>query len=99
MERTGAFIFAPYHGTPLRDLAVKKGYIKDPDSICDITKPEESMLDQPQFPRAEVLGQAKTFGLYQVVPKSEWHWVQVAESETNEGKKIFDQFVEKYLGD
>ena len=29
VERTGAFIFAPYHGTALRDLAVEKGYIKD----------------------------------------------------------------------
>ena len=29
VERTGAFIFAPYHGTPLRELAIKKGYIKN----------------------------------------------------------------------
>ena len=53
-ERTGAFIFAPYHGTELRDIAVKKGYIKNPDSICDITRPEDSMLDQPQLPRKEL---------------------------------------------
>ena len=33
IDATGAFIFAPYHGTQLRDLAVKKGYIKNPNTI------------------------------------------------------------------
>ena len=77
---------------------MRKGYYDD-SLICEIDNPESSMLDQPQFPRAAVLGQAKTFGLYQVVPKSEWNWVQVAENETKEGKKIFNQLVAQYLGD
>ena len=88
MERTGAFIFAPYHGTPLRDLAIKKGYIKDADSICDITKPEDSMLDQPQLSKKELIGLARTFGLYQMLPKSEWKWIKKAEAETNEAIKL-----------
>ena len=88
MERTGAFIFAPYHGTPLRDLAIKKGYIKDVDSICDITKPEESMLDQPQLSRKELIGLARTFGLYQTLPKSEWKWIRKAEAETDKAIKL-----------
>ena len=33
VDATGAFIFAPFHGTPLRDLAIKKGYIKE-ELIC-----------------------------------------------------------------
>ena len=33
MEATGSFIFAPYHGTELRELAIKKGYIKDEDIV------------------------------------------------------------------
>ena len=98
VEQTGSFVFAPFHGTELRNIAVRKGYYDD-SLICEIDNPESSMLDQPQFPRAEVLGLAKTFGLYQVVPKSEWHWVQAAENETKEGKKIFDQLVAQYLGD
>lgn len=93
MERTGAFIFAPYHGTPLRDLAVKKGYIKDPDSICDITKPEESMLDQPQLPKGELTGLARTFGLYQMLPKSEWKWIKKAEADTEEAIKLRSELI------
>ena len=84
VTRVGAYIFAPFHGTELRELAIKKGYIKNPDSICDITKPEESMLDQPQLPRQELIGLAKTAGLYQVLPKSEWKLIRKAEGS---GKK------------
>ena len=84
VTRVGAYIFAPFHGTELRELAIKKGYIKNPDSICDITKPEESMLDQPQLPRQELIGLAKTAGLYQVLPKSDWKLIREAEGS---GKK------------
>ena len=95
-ERTGAFIFAPYHGTPLRDIAVKKKYIKDPDSICDITKPEDSMLDQPQLPRQELIGLASTFGCYQTLPKSKWKWIKKAEPDTDEAKKLRVDLLKEY---
>lgn len=96
VEKTGAFIFAPYHGTPLRDLAVKKGYIKDPDSICDITKPEDSMLDQPQLPKDELIGLARTFGLYQTLPKSKWKYIEKAESNSPESVKLREQLRKDY---
>ena len=96
VERTGAFIFAPYHGTPLRDIAIKKGYITNPDTICDITKPEESMLDQPQLPKQELIGLAKTFGLYQTLPKSEWKWVKKAENNTNDANKLYSKLIKDY---
>jgi len=95
-ERTGAFIFAPYHGTPLRKLAIKKGYIKNPDSVCDITKPEESMLDQPQLPRQELIGLAKTVGLYQVLPESEWKFIEKAEGNGKEAIELRTQLRKEY---
>ena len=96
VEKTGAFIFAPYHGTPLRDLAVKKGYIKDPDSICDITRPEDSMLDQPQLPKNELIGLARTFGLYQTLPKSKWKYIEQAETDSPESIKLREQLRKDY---
>ena len=84
VEKTGAFIFAPYHGTPLRDLAIEKGYIKDADSICDITRPEDSMLDQPQLPKEELVGLARTFGLYQTLPESQSKYIKDAEGNTKD---------------
>ena len=34
IDATGAFVFAPYHGTPLRELAIKRIYNKGCDSVC-----------------------------------------------------------------
>ena len=96
IDATGAYVFAPYHGTELRDIAVKKGYIKNPDSICDITRPEDSMLDQPQLPRKELIGLASTFGLYQTLPKSKWKWVKKAEEDTEEAKKLRIDLLKDY---
>ena len=46
IDATGAFIFAPYHGTPLRTLAIEKGYIKE-DEICSLSNTSASMLNMP----------------------------------------------------
>ena len=46
IEATGAFIFAPYHGTPLRELAIQKGYIKE-EEIASISNTTHSMLNMP----------------------------------------------------
>ena len=96
VEKTGAFIFAPYHGTPLRTLAVQKGYIKDPDSICDITRPEDSMLDQPQLPKGELIGLARTFGLYQTLPKSKWKYIKDAESDSPKAVELREKLRQDY---
>ena len=96
VEQTGAFIFAPFHGTELRDIAVEKGYY-DPNLICDIEDPDSSMLDQTNFPKPEVIGLSKTFGLYQKVPKSEWKWIEKAEKDTKKGRKIFEQLQHDYI--
>lgn len=95
IEKTGAFIFAPYHGTPLRDIAVQKGYLP-PDTVCDIRNPQLSMLDQPQLPRSEVIGLARTFGLYQTLPRSEWKWIEKAEHDTTEGRELFERLQREY---
>jgi len=95
IEKTGAFIFAPYHGTPLREIAVKNGYL-DPNTVCDIQRPTESMLDQPQLPREEVIGLARTFGLYQSLPKSEWKWIEKAEKDAPEGRELLEKLHEEY---
>lgn len=94
-EHTGCFVFAPYHGTELRRISEEKGYI-DPDSIGNMTDRTTSMIDQPQLPRQAVIGLAKTFGLYEVVPKSEWKYVKIAEQETAEGDAMLHKLQKEY---
>ena len=95
VEHTGAFIFSPFHGTPLRETAIQKGYL-DADTICDVSDKKTSTLDQPQLRREEVEGLSKTFGLYQTLPKSEWKYIKVAEQESPEGHKMFDSLTKIY---
>jgi anaerobic magnesium-protoporphyrin IX monomethyl ester cyclase len=95
IDTTGCFIFSPLHGTELRTVAVENGYL-DPDTFCDITDPEVSMLDQPQLSRAEVTGIAKTFGLYQEVPTSDWDRVRLAEEDSPAGDAMLDVLYRQY---
>ena len=95
IEKVGAFIFAPYHGTPLRELAVQRGYLPA-DTVCDIQNPRASILDQPQLPREEVIGLARTFGLYQTLPREEWKWIEKAEHDTAEGRDVFERLQREY---
>jgi radical SAM superfamily enzyme YgiQ (UPF0313 family) len=83
-------IFTPYRGTKLRELAVEKGYL-DPDSISTHTT-STSMLKMPQISPQELNGLIKTFNLYVRFPKEEWPRIRLAEADTEEGDKIFEEY-------
>ena len=87
VDATGAFIFAPFHGTPLRDLAIKKGYI-DKDLICTSSITNESMLKMPSISTNEINGLAKTFSFYTKFPVERWPEIKIAEQNNDEGNKM-----------
>ena len=87
IDATGAFIFAPYHGTPLRDLAIRKGYIND-EEICSLSNTSESMLRMPTISKNEIQGLAKTFSLYTKFPKERWPEIKIAEKDDVEGNQM-----------
>ena len=101
MEATGAFIFAPYHGTPLREMCIEKGYSKEEDIVTlGITGSDKSMLNMPQLSSSEIGGLAKTFAFYTKFPENRWDEIKIAEQFTPEGeamhKKLGDEFDKKY---
>jgi radical SAM superfamily enzyme YgiQ (UPF0313 family) len=87
--------FTPFHGTPLREMALKKGYLKDPDLIAP-TNTERSILDMPQFTPDQIYGKARTFNLYLKFPENRWHHIQQAERLTPEGNKIWHELKQEY---
>ena len=89
VDATGAFIFAPFHGTPLRELAVQKGYIKD-DLICTSSITNESLLTMPSISANEIHGLAKTFSFYTKFPKERWPDIKIAEQNNDEGKAMME---------
>ena len=99
IDATGAFIFAPYHGTPLRDLAIKKGYLNE-DEICSLSNTSESMLRMPTISKDEIQGLAKVFSFYIKFPEERWKDIKIAEKNDLEGQNMFKElgteFDEKY---
>lgn len=96
IESSGAFIFAPYHGTPLREMAIREGHL-DPESICSLDNPDASMLNMPQLPREEIIGLARTFNFYATFPKEEWPRIREAERPTPEGDLLFQTFQDRFV--
>ena len=99
VDATGAFIWAPYHGTPLRELAIEKGYI-DKDVIASISNTAYSMLNMPSISKDEITGLAKTFSYYVKFPKERWGDIRIAEQSNDAGlemhKKLGKEFDQKY---
>jgi radical SAM superfamily enzyme YgiQ (UPF0313 family) len=80
--------FVPYHGTALRAVAEKRGYIKENLIVCDL---HHSSLNMPQLSVSELNGLLKTFPLYVHFDKSLWPDIKRAEKEDEEGLKIFNE--------
>jgi anaerobic magnesium-protoporphyrin IX monomethyl ester cyclase len=87
-------IFTPYRGTDLRELAVKRGYIEE-DSMATHTT-SSSTLNMPQFTSAEIDGLMRTFTSYVQFPKEEWPRIALGEPDTEEGRKIFNEYHNRY---
>lgn len=97
IDATGAYVFAPYHGTPLRDLAVKKGYMKEEDVVSlSISAGGQSMLNMPQLPKDEISGLARTFAYYVKFPESRWSDIKIAEKFTPEGNEMHEKLGKEF---
>ncbi len=55
----GCSLFVPYHGTALRELAIKKGYL-EPDVLA-VWSPEISQLEMPYFPGEDITRMMQKF--------------------------------------
>ena len=99
IDATGAFIFTPYHGTQLRELAIQKGYLKE-DEIASISNTSHSMLRMPGISKEEISGLARVFSFYIKFPESRWGDIKIAEQFNKEGeamlKKLGEEFDQKY---
>lgn len=87
--------FAPYHGTVLRDVAVKRGYL-DPEVIAP-PNTDWSVLNMPQFPREQIYGLQRTFVMYVKFPKERWLELRRAEALTPEGDAAWQALRDEFL--
>lgn len=92
-----AYPFSPFHGTPLHNVCLELGFIKDEDIVKSYVV-SGSILDMPQFPREEVNKLTKTFNMYVKFPESRWPDIKQAEEDTPEGRKIYNELREEFVG-
>ncbi len=97
IDTANCYAFAPFHGTPLRDLAVEKGFLDENTIGTCLTK--GSQLNMPNFPKEQIYGIMRTFNLYTRYPKSRWKEIEIAEHETIEGNMVFDNLRDEFLAE
>jgi len=94
-DNANLYTFAPFHGTPLRQVCESKGLIKhDTITKCLTDKP---VFEMPQYPVEEIMGLRKCFILYTSFPKRRWKDIEKAEPDTPEGNRIFDELKQEYM--
>ena len=93
-----AYAFTPFHGTPLRQECEKLGYLKYEDiSKSLVARIDENPLDMPLFPRSEVGKIVKTFNMYVKFPKLRWPEIKLAEEETPEGNRLYNELKDEFV--
>jgi len=85
-------IFVPYHGTVLRQLALKKSYI-DPHTICQHTTAHSVLnMPAPYVSSSDIDGLMRVLPLYCYFPKSEWEHIGRAEIDDELGNQILSEY-------
>jgi hypothetical protein len=101
IHTANAFPFVPYHGTPLRDVALREGYITDDTQVEHNMK--DTVMNMPAYRRDEIRGAVRTFTMYMRFPKSEFDRIAVAERMDDRGDRMFfelrEEFIARYFRD
>jgi len=94
-DNYNCYSFSPFHGTPLRAMAERLGYITPEEITRSLTR--DSILDMPQFHRAQVEGLRRCFVMYVKFPESHWPEIKKAESMTPEGDAVWERLREEFV--
>ena len=95
VDTMNCYAFTPFHGTPLRELSVKMGYIEEDTFTGCLTG--EPVLNMPQFPKERIKGLMRMFSLYVRCGKDMWDDIRIAENFTPEGERMFNKLREEYI--
>ena len=92
-------VFTPYHGTVLRKVAEKNGWL-DPTAITRHTTSSSILtMPKPYLSSEEIDGLAATFPLYCYFPKDVWKDLEHAEGSTSSALETREKYAEIYRRD
>jgi anaerobic magnesium-protoporphyrin IX monomethyl ester cyclase len=95
IHTANAFPFVPYHGTPLREVALRQGYIDDDTRVEHNMK--DTVMNMPQYSREEIRGVVRTFTMYMRFPESEFPRIALAERMDDQGNRTFHELREQFI--
>jgi hypothetical protein len=94
-DTCNAYAFTPFHGTPLHQYCVRKGYTSM-DNVVGLST-MDIPLDMPQLSSKEIAGLRRTFALYARLPKKYWPKIRRAEGNDKKGRRIYNELREIYM--
>jgi radical SAM superfamily enzyme YgiQ (UPF0313 family) len=83
-------VFVPYHGTSMRDMALKEGWLDPNRQTTSVISESILEMPSPYLSGEEILSLQRVFPLYVSMPESRYPEIQRAETFDNEGNAIFE---------
>ena len=87
------YTFTPFHGTPLREIAVEQGLIPKDLIVKSLSSP--TVLDMPQFSAKEIGGLKRCFVPYVLLEEDRWPEIREAEKFSEEGDAKWESLMEE----
>jgi len=89
-------VFTPYHGTPLREVAIRNGWL-EPKVVCSGAT-FRSLLDMPPpyLGAEEIVHLVSVLPMYCYFPKSAWDEIRRAETPDDEGMRLRRHYADLY---
>ena len=95
-DSTSCSTLIPFHGTEIREIALKQGLIKEDQILTIHNSSEAGVLDMPQWPKVEVAKLRNTFSMYVKFPKDRWPEIKKSEDDSEVHAQLSKEFIDTY---
>jgi anaerobic magnesium-protoporphyrin IX monomethyl ester cyclase len=89
-------VFVPYHGTPLRDMAIKEGWLDPELQTTSVIAKSLLTMPPPYLSGDEILGLQRAIPLYVRLPESRYPEIRRAEALDDEGDRVFEGLAKEF---
>ena len=89
-------IFVPYHGTPLRDMALKEGWLDPNRQTTSVISESILEMPPPYLSAGEILSLQRVLPLYVGFPEDRYDEIKRAEQFDEEGNAVFNKLAAEF---
>ena len=89
-------VFVPYHGTPLREMALQEGWLDPEAQTTSVIAKSLLRMPKPYLQPDEILSLQRVFPLYVRLPESRYQEIRIAEQDDDEGKAVFEALSKEF---